>query len=134
MRAAIMKIRSCVTALLAALLLAACATAPEGTYFARPSDPSTPRMAQILSRAAVAGGDDPARYGFAFIKSPTAAAYSDEDAVFYFTDGLMRQPTPVIEAVVAHPVPPARPGPLATPPTPSPPPPPPSPPPRPFPP
>jgi Zn-dependent protease with chaperone function len=102
MRAAIMKIRGCVTALLAALLLAACATAPEGTYFARPSDPSTPRMAQILSRAAVAGGDDPARYGFAFIKSPTAAAYSDEDAVFYFTDGLMHQPTPVIEAVVAH--------------------------------
>ena len=97
-----MKIRGCVTALLAALLLAACATAPEGTYFATPSDPSTPRMAQILSRAAVAGGDDPARYGFAFIKSPTAAAYSDEDAVFYFTDGLMRQPTPVIEAVVAH--------------------------------
>src|SRR6266851_5162711 len=93
MRAAIMKIRGGVTALLAALLLAACATAPEGTYFARPSDPSTPRMAQILSRTAVAGGDDPARYGFAFIKSPTAAAYSDE---------LMRQPTPVIEAVVAH--------------------------------
>src|SRR5258706_13368376 len=98
MRAAIMKIRGCVTALLAALLLAACATAPEGTYFARPSAPSTPRMAQILSRAAVAGGDDPARYGFAFIKSPPAAAYRDEDAAFYFTAGLMRQPTPVIAA------------------------------------
>src|SRR5258707_1288335 len=110
MRAAIMKIRGGVTALLAALLLAACATAPEGTYFARPSDPSTPRMAQILSRAAVAGGDDPARYGFAFIKSPTAAAYSDEDAVFYFTDGLMRPPTPVIQAVAAPEVPQAAPG------------------------
>src|SRR3984893_18832066 len=102
MKAAIMKIRGCVTALLAALLLAACATAPEGPYFATPSDPSTPRMAQILSRAAVAGGDDPARYGFAFIKSPTAAAYSDEDAVFYFTDGLMCHPTPAIETCVAH--------------------------------
>lgn len=31
-----------------------------------------------------------------------AAAYSDEEAVFYFTDGLMKQPTEVIEAVVAH--------------------------------
>src|ERR1700730_13052087 len=102
MRAAIMRIRAGVTAGLVAVTLAACATAPEGTYFATPSNPGTARMAQILSRAAVAGGDDPQRYGFALIKSPTAAAYSDEDAVFYFTDGLMRQPTPVIEAVVAH--------------------------------
>ncbi len=97
-----MTIRVGVTALVAGLLLAACATAPEGTYFATPTNPSTSRMAQILSRAAVAGGDDPVRYGFAFIKSPTAGAYSDEDATFYFTDGLMRQPTPIIEAVVAH--------------------------------
>ena len=97
-----MRIRAGVTAGLVAVTLAACATAPEGTYFATPSNPGTARMAQILSRAAVAGGDDPQRYGFAFIKSPTAAAYSDEDATFYFTDGLMRQPTPVIEAVVAH--------------------------------
>jgi Zn-dependent protease with chaperone function len=102
MRLEAMKTRGLVTAALAAVTLAACATAPDGTYFARPADPSTPRLAQILTRAAVAGGDDPARYGFAFIKSPTAAAYSDEDAVFYFTDGLMRQPTPTIEAVVAH--------------------------------
>src|SRR6476659_8334893 len=101
MRLEAMKTRGLVTAALAAVTLAACATAPDGTYFARPADPGTPRMAQILSRAAVAGGDDPARYGFAFIKSP-AAAYSDEDAVFYFTGGLMRQPTPTIEAVVAH--------------------------------
>ena len=91
-----------VTALVAGLLLAACATTPEGTYYAPPTDPTTVRMSQILHRAAIAGGDDPQRYGFAFIKSPTAAAYSDEDATFYFTDGLMRQPAPVIEAVVAH--------------------------------
>jgi hypothetical protein len=94
MMAAPMWIRGGATALLAALVLAACATAPEGTYFATPSDPSTSRMAKILSRAAVAGGDDPQRYGFAFIRSPTAAAYSDEDATFYFTDGLMRQAHP----------------------------------------
>ena len=97
-----MEIRGSVTALVAGLLLSACATAPEGTYYASPTDPTTARMALILHRAAIAGGDDPTRYGFAFIKSPTAAAYSDEDATFYFTDGLMRQPAPVIEAVVAH--------------------------------
>jgi Zn-dependent protease with chaperone function len=36
------------------------------------------------------------------VQSRAAAAYSDEEAVFYFTDGLMKQPTEVIEAVVAH--------------------------------
>lgn len=97
-----MGIRGSVTALAGGLLLSACATAPEGTYYASPTDPTTARMALILHRAAMAGGDDPTRYGFAFIKSPTAAAYSDEDATFYFTDGLMRQPAPIIEAVVAH--------------------------------
>jgi Zn-dependent protease with chaperone function len=97
-----MTIRVAVTALVAVVLLAACAMVPQGTYYATPTNPGTARMAKVLSRAAVAGGDDPERYGFAFIKSPTAAAYSDEDAIFYFTDGLMKQPTPVIEAVVAH--------------------------------
>jgi Zn-dependent protease with chaperone function len=102
MLAPTMTIRGRVIALLAGLLLAACATTPEGTYFARPTDPSTVQISHILHRAAVAGGDDPQRYGFAFIKSPIAAAYSDEDATFYFTDGLMRQPVPIVEAVVAH--------------------------------
>jgi len=97
-----MGIRARVSALTAALLLSACATAPEGTYYASPADSGTARMAHILHRAAIAGGDDPRRYGFAFIQSPTAAAYSDEDATFYFTDGLMRKPAPIIEAVVAH--------------------------------
>ncbi|MGH7385655.1 MAG: M48 family metalloprotease [Candidatus Rokuibacteriota bacterium] len=97
-----MRIRGRVTALATGLLLSACASAPEGTYYASPTDPDTTRMAHILHRAARAGGDDPQRYGFAFIKSPTAAGYSDEDATFYFTDGLMRQPAPIVEAVVAH--------------------------------
>jgi len=97
-----MGIRSRVTAIAAGLLLSACATAPEGTYYASPTDPGTARVSHILYRAATAAGDDPERYGFSFIKSPTAAAYSDEDATFYFTDGLMRHPTPVVEAVVAH--------------------------------
>ena len=69
--------RGSVTALAVGLLLSACATTPEGTYYASPTDPTTVRMSQILHRAAIAGGDDPQRYGFAFIKSPTAAAYSD---------------------------------------------------------
>lgn len=102
MMAPTMGIRSGVTAVAAGLLVSACASAPEGTYYAVPSEPGTARVAHILYRAAVAGGDDPERYGFAFIKSPTAAAYSDEDATFYFTDGLMRQPASIIEAVVAH--------------------------------
>jgi len=97
-----MLMRGGTTALAMGLLLSACASTPAGTYYAEPANPSTAQMASILSRAAIAGGDDPQRYGFAFIKSPTAAAYSDEDATFYFTDGLMRQPTPVVEPVVAH--------------------------------
>lgn len=97
-----MTVRGYVTALVVGALLGGCATVPEGTYFPPPSDPATGRMGQILHRAALAGGDDPARYSFAFIKSPVVSAYSDEDATFYFTDGLMRLPAPMIEAVVAH--------------------------------
>src|SRR5260370_3567302 len=94
MRAAIMKIRGGVTALLAALLLAACATAPEGTYFARPSDPSTPRMAQILSRTAVAGGDAPARYRLALLPNPAAPASLDAGSGLYLTHPHTRPPPP----------------------------------------
>ena len=94
--------RARLTAVATGLMLTACATTPQGAYYADPTDPSTARMSRILYRAAVAGGDDPGRYSFAFIKSATAAAYSDEDATFYFTDGLTRQPTPIIEAAVAH--------------------------------
>ncbi|HEY7204688.1 MAG TPA: M48 family metalloprotease [Methylomirabilota bacterium] len=97
-----MWIRAPLTVVATGLMLSACATAPDGAYYAAPTDPSTVMMSQILHRAAAAGGDDPQRYSFAFIKSPTAAAYSDEDATFYFTDGLTRQPRPIIEAAVAH--------------------------------
>ena len=87
---------------LAAALLAGCATAPHGAYFPPPANPATVRLADILYRAAVAAGDDPERYSFAFVESRVATAYSDEEAVFYFTDGLIRMPSDVIEAVVAH--------------------------------
>jgi Zn-dependent protease with chaperone function len=97
-----MWMRTRLTAVATGLMLSGCATAPDGSYYAAPTDPSTVVMSQILYRAAAAGGDDPQRYSFAFIKSPTAAAYSDEDATFYFTDGLARQPRPIVEAAVAH--------------------------------
>jgi Zn-dependent protease with chaperone function len=87
---------------LAVALLAGCATAPPGAYFPPPANPTTVRVADILYRAAAAAGDDPERYSFAFVESRVATAYSDEEAVFYFTDGLTRMPPEVIEAVVAH--------------------------------
>jgi Zn-dependent protease with chaperone function len=87
---------------LAATLLAGCATVPKGAYFPPPTNPATARVADILYRAAVAAGDDPERYSFAFVQSRVATAYSDEEAVFYFSDGLMGMQRAVIEAVVAH--------------------------------
>src|SRR6267142_4896458 len=93
-------------ALLVILAMAAwsagCASLPAGTYYPSPADPNTVRVAHILHRAAVAAGDDPTRYSFAFIKSQHAAAYTDEDATFYITDGLARLPSPVLEAAIAH--------------------------------
>ena len=77
-------------------------SAPQGAYFPPPTSPATTKLGDILYRAAVAAGDDPERYSFAFVKSRVATAYSDEEAVFYFTEGLLRMPTDVIEAVVAH--------------------------------
>src|SRR5437016_4370121 len=81
---------------------AGCASLPVGTYYPSPADPNTVRVSHILHRAAAAAGDDPTRYSFAFIKSQHAAAYTDEDATFYITDGLARLPSPVLEAAVAH--------------------------------
>jgi len=97
-----MKVRRLSSIVWIALLATGCASAPAGSYFPPPTDPATARLSQTLHRAAVAAGDDPARYSFAFIKSPVATAASDEDATFFITDGLMRQPQPVVDAVVAH--------------------------------
>ncbi len=97
-----MKIRAVLVTLALAMLVAGCASVPPGAYFPPPSDPATGRVAHVLHRAAVAAGDDPTRYSFAFVKTPAAAAFSDEDAIFYFTEGLAAQPLPVVEAVVAH--------------------------------
>lgn len=86
----------------AALLLAACATAPTGTYFPDPRQPLTQKVSHALYRVARAAGDDPSRYSFALVSAADAQALGDADATFYVTDGLARLPTPVVEAVLAH--------------------------------
>jgi Zn-dependent protease with chaperone function len=91
-----------VLALVLSVLAAGCASTPAGTYFPPPNSPATLRAAESLRRAAHAAGDDASRYSFGFIGSPTAAAYSDEEGTFYVTDGLMRLPQPVVDAMIAH--------------------------------
>lgn len=85
-----------------AIAVAGCAMAPDGAYFAPPSDPLTATLSQALYRVAAAAGDDPARYSFALLATRDVAAYSTEDATFYFSEGLARQPKAVMEALVAH--------------------------------
>ena len=97
-----MSIRGVPTLIVLGLLGTGCASVPTASYFAAPGDPATKRMGHTLQRAAFAAGDDTSRYSFAFVSSAVAAVYSDEDATFYVTDGLMRLPAPVLDAVVAH--------------------------------
>ena len=85
-----------------ALVLAGCATAPQGTYFPALDQPDSLKVSHALYRAAVAAGDDPSRYSFALVASNEANAYSAPDATFYVTDGLAKLPAPVVEAMIAH--------------------------------
>ena len=89
-------------ALAVAALAGGCAAVPRGAYFPSPGDPDTLRVARTLYRAAVAAGDVPDRYSFAFVTTPVAAVHSDEDGTFYVTEGLLRQPARVIDAAVAQ--------------------------------
>jgi len=84
------------------VVAAGCAAAPDGAYFPEPADPATRMLTHVLYRAAAAAGDDPTRYSFALVASRDVAAYSADDATFYFTEGLARQPRVVVEALVAH--------------------------------
>jgi len=88
--------------LLLAAVAGGCAGLPAGTYYPEPSDPNTLRVSNVLHRAAVAAGDDPARYTFALIKTRHPAAFTDKDATFYISDGLAQMPMPVLQAMVAH--------------------------------
>jgi len=88
--------------LVLAVLAAGCAGLPAGTYYPTPGDPNSLRVANLLHRAAVAAGDDPARYSFALIKTRHPTAFTDEEATFYISDGLAEMPMPVLQAVIAH--------------------------------
>jgi Zn-dependent protease with chaperone function len=85
-----------------AVLSTACASAPDRAYYPPPGDPGVALVSQTLFRAAGAAGDDPARYSFALIQSRDVSAFSADDATFYFSEGLVRQPPPHVEALVAH--------------------------------
>jgi Zn-dependent protease with chaperone function len=84
------------------LAMGACTTLPERTYYPDPADPETRVLAEALWRAARAASDDPNVYSFAMIRSKHIGAYTVEDATFYFTQGLARQPAEVVDALVAH--------------------------------
>jgi Zn-dependent protease with chaperone function len=85
------------------VLITGCAsTVPERAYYPNPADPETRVLAEALWRAAKAASDDPGEYSFAMIRSNDVSAYTVEDATFYFTQGLARQPVKVVDALVAH--------------------------------
>jgi Zn-dependent protease with chaperone function len=84
------------------IVTGACTTLPERTYYPDPASPETRVLAEALWRAAKAASDDPNEYSFAMIRSKHVGAYTVEDATFYFTEGLARQPGPVVDALVAH--------------------------------
>src|SRR3989442_191127 len=82
------------------LMITGCATVPERAYYANPADPETRVLAEALWRAAKAARDDPGEYSFAMIRTGKVSAYTVEDATFYFTQGLARQPAKIIDALV----------------------------------
>ncbi len=84
------------------LLLSGCAGFPDGAYYPGALDQRTTPVAESLYLAARAAGDDPHRYSFALIRTRDVSALSSDDAVFYFSEGLVRQPRPHVDALVAH--------------------------------
>jgi predicted Zn-dependent protease len=88
--------------LIVVILCGACATFPEGAYYPSARDPHATALARSLHRAAMAADDDPKRYTFAMIHTRDIAAYTMDDASFYFTDGLARLPAPSLDALVAQ--------------------------------
>ena len=90
---------------LVGLLIAAssgCATVPDRAYFPPPEAADTRVLATTLYRVAAAAGDDPTRYSFALIGTRDVSAFTADDAMFYFSEGLARQPVAVVDALVAH--------------------------------
>jgi Zn-dependent protease with chaperone function len=89
----------------AALLGAGCGLlppeVPRGAYYPPPGAPTTV-VAEVLYRAAEAAGDDPTRYSFALVESPHIFARPAPDGIIYVSDGLVAQPRPHLEALLAQ--------------------------------
>ena len=95
--------RRCLFALVFVLAgVAGCATVPDRAYFPPPGRDDTRALATTLYRVAAAAGDEPARYSFAMIATRDVSAFTAEDATFYFSEGLARQPGRIVDALVAH--------------------------------
>lgn len=84
------------------VLATACTSVPKGAYFPEPAAPGTTVLSHTLYRAAQAVGDDPVRYSFALLRTSKVTALSDDDAIFYFSEGLATQPQAHIDALVAQ--------------------------------
>jgi Zn-dependent protease with chaperone function len=83
-------------------MLSACATVPEDAYYPEPGDAGTRVLADALYRAARAASEEAGRYSFAMVRTAEVRAYTGDDATFYFSEGLARQPGRVVDALVAH--------------------------------
>jgi len=94
--------RRALAVLVLAGIAAGCATVPDRAYFPPPNAADTRILGHTLHRVATAAGDDARRYSFALIATRDVSAYTADDATFYFSEGLARQPAPVIDALVAH--------------------------------
>jgi Zn-dependent protease with chaperone function len=98
--------RRSVAFLLLVLCASGCAlippTHPEHSYYPEPRDSRSLTISYTLYRAAQASGDDPTRYSFAFIQTAAVTAFAADDAIFYFSEGLARQPQRCIDAIVAQ--------------------------------
>ena len=94
--------RALVLLVVVAFALSACAAHPDGAYYPTPPAPGTVTISHTLYRAALAAGDDPARYSFALVETDAVTAFAADDATFYFSEGLARQPRHVIDALVAQ--------------------------------
>jgi Zn-dependent protease with chaperone function len=94
--------RALVLLVVVAFALSACAAHPDGAYYPTPTAPGTVTISHTLYRAALAAGDDPARYSFALVETDAVTAFAADDATFYFSEGLARQPRHVIDALVAQ--------------------------------
>lgn len=94
--------RGALVAVLLAGVAVGCATVPDRAYFPPPNAADTRVLGTTLYRVAAAAGDEPRRYSFALIATRDVSAYTADDATFYFSEGLARQPATVIDALVAH--------------------------------